>query len=161
MNLKALSQHKFGTQHGCFFKEIQDRITRNEGNWKNWVNEDEPEKSEVPDYNDKIKSESVGHFIHLCLLRCIREDRTKLAADRFIEDVLGAKYVKAVADQIQEIYEETKNNVPVLYLLSPGADPTNTIDEFAKRKKKYPCEQVSMGEEQEKLAKSKINIGFD
>jgi len=71
LNLKALSQHKFGTQHGCFFKEIQDRITRNEGSWKNWVNEDEPEKSEVPDYNDKIKSEQVGHFIHLCLMRCI------------------------------------------------------------------------------------------
>lgn len=75
--------------------------------------------------------------------------------------MLGAKYVKAVADTIPEIYEETRNNIPVLYLLSPGADPTNSIDEFAKKKKKYPCEQVSMGEEQEKLAKSKINIGFD
>lgn len=94
-------------------------------------------------------------------MRCVREDRTKLAADRFIEDVLGSKYVKAIADAIAEIYEETKNDVPVLYLLSPGADPTNTIDEFAKKKKKYPCEQISMGEEQEKLAKSKINIGFD
>ena len=80
-------------------------------------------------------------------MRCIREDRTKLAANRFIEDVLGAKYVKAVSDPIHEIYEETKNNMPVLYLLSPGADPTNSIDEFARRKKKYPCEQVSMGEE--------------
>jgi len=49
----------------------------------------------------------------------------------------------------------------VLYLLSPGADPTNTIDEFAKKKKKFPSEQISMGEEQERLAKSKINIGFD
>jgi len=94
-------------------------------------------------------------------MRCVWEDRTKLAADRFIEEVLGSKYVKAIADAIAEIYEETKNDVPVLYLLSPGADPTNTIDEFAKKKKKYPCEQISMGEEQEKLAKSKINIGFD
>ena len=71
-------------------------------------------------------------------MRCIREDRTKLAANKFIEEVLGAKYVRAVADTIPEIYEETRCNMPVLYLLSPGADPTNSIDEFAKKKKKYP-----------------------
>ena len=97
----------------------------------------------------------------MCLIRCIWEDRTKLAADKFIEAVLGEKYVRAVADAIQDLYEETRNNIPVLYLLSPGADPTNTIDEFAKKKKKFPSEQISMGEEQERLAKSKINIGFD
>ena len=161
LNLKALIAHKFGTQHGCFFKELSDRISRNEQIWRSWYGEDEPEEREVPDYNDKIKSEQIGHFINLCLIRCVREDRTKLAADKFIEEVLGAKYVRPVADGIPDLFEETRNNVPVLYLLSPGADPTNMIDEFAKKKKKYPCEQISMGEEQEKLAKSKINIGYD
>lgn len=37
-------------------------------------------------------------------------------------------------------------NVPVLYLLSAGADPTNSIDEFGK-KKKTVANKVSMGEE--------------
>ena len=44
--------------------------------------------------------------------------------------------------------------------MSAGADPTNTIDEFAKKKKKYPTEKVSMGEEQEKIAMEKIKFGF-
>lgn len=35
---------------------------------------------------------------------------------------------------------------PVLFLLSAGADPTSSIDELAKKKKKFPCEKVSMGE---------------
>jgi len=34
-----------------------------------------------------------------------------------------------------EIWEESQKNRPVLYLLSAGADPTNNIDEFAKKKK--------------------------
>lgn len=76
----------------------------------------------------------------MCLIRCLREDRTKLAADKFIEAVLGEKYVWAIADAIPDIYEETKSNIPVLYLLSPGADPTGQIDEFARRKKKFPSE---------------------
>jgi dynein heavy chain len=46
-------------------------------------------------------------------------------------------------------------------LLSAGADPTNTIDEFAKKKKQFPTNKVSMGEEQEKPAEHAIvNGGF-
>jgi len=47
---------------------------------------------------------------------------------------------------IVDYYEETKINVPVLYLLSQGADPTATIDEYA-RKRKIQIGKVSMGEE--------------
>jgi hypothetical protein len=48
---------------------------------------------------------------------------------------LGEEFVQPVTDQIFEIFEETKTNVPVLYLLSKGADPTGAIDEYAKKKK--------------------------
>ena len=49
----------------------------------------------------------------------------------------------------------------MLYLLSAGADPTNNIDEFAKKKKQFPTNKVSMGEEQEKPAEHAIvNAGF-
>jgi len=51
------------------------------------------------------------------------------------------------------------NNKPVLYLLSAGADPTNNIDEFAKKKKQYPTNKVSMGEEQEIPALNMLKIG--
>lgn len=50
-------------------------------------------------------------------------------------------------------------NKPVLYLLSAGADPTNTIDEFAKKKKKTTV-KVSMGEEMEKPALESIKASF-
>lgn len=60
--------------------------------------------------------------------------------------MLGDEYVAPVTDQLQEIYEESLPNVPVLYLLSAGADPTNSIDEFGKKKKTI-ANKVSMGEE--------------
>jgi len=34
-----------------------------------------------------------------------------------------------------DIYIETTPNRPVLYLLSAGADPTGSIDEYAKKHK--------------------------
>ncbi len=48
---------------------------------------------------------------------------------------------------MQDIWAESKYYVPVLFLLSPGADPTSSIDEFARKKKKL-TEKVSMGEGQ-------------
>jgi dynein heavy chain len=62
---------------------------------------------------------------------------------------LGDEYIQPVTDQISEIFEESRPNTPVLFLLSAGADPTGNIDDFAKKKKQFPTGKVSMGEEME------------
>jgi dynein heavy chain len=90
----------------------------------------------VPDYAEKISADAnIGHFIQLCLVRSLREDRTVLASNQFVRETLGDEYVQPVTDQISEQFEESKKDVPVLYILSAGADPTGPIDEFAKKKK--------------------------
>jgi len=108
LNLKALSKHKFANDHTFFFKELPDRITRNDQIWRKWIDENEPEKTPVPDYEEKISADqNIGHFIHLCLVRSMREDRTVLASNMFIKEVLGEEFVQPVTDQIFEIFEET------------------------------------------------------
>lgn len=121
----------------------------------------EPENQETTktDYDEKMENENIGHFLHLCLIRCVREDRTVLAAQNFIRKVLGEEFMAPVTDQITEQWEESLPNVPILYLLSAGADPTNSIDEFA-RKKRINTMKVSMGEEMETPAKANITNGF-
>lgn len=47
---------------------------------------------------------------------------------------------------IAELFDDSSKMDPILYLLTVGADPTASIDDLAKRKKKYPTEKVSMGE---------------
>jgi hypothetical protein len=69
-----------------------------------------------------------------------------LASEQFIQAVLGEEYVLPVTDLIPEIYAETLYNVPVLYLLSAGADPTGPIDDYARKHKQFPTLKVSMGE---------------
>lgn len=136
-------------------------MTRSEQLWRAWIESGEPENVPVPDYEEKINADAnKGHFIHLCLVRSLREDRTMLASNQFIRDVLGEEFVAPVTDQIADTYEESAPNVPILFLLSPGADPTGTIDEFAKKKKQFPTGQVSMGEEQELQAQELIDQAF-
>lgn len=82
LNLKALSKHRFNNEHNVFFKELPDRISRNESAWKQWMLEsNEPEAAPIPDYEEKINSDpNIGPFIHLSLVRAAREDRTVLAS---------------------------------------------------------------------------------
>jgi|TARA_B110001469_G_scaffold127089_1_gene146635 dynein heavy chain len=160
LNLKALSKHKFGNDHTFFFKELPDRINRNEQIWRKWIDENDPENIPVPDYEEKISGDlNIGHFIHLCLVRAMREDRTVLAANQFIKEVLGEKFIAPVTDLIIDYFEETKVNIPVLYLLSAGSDPTSNIDEYA-RKRKIITGKVSMGEEMEFPAAKMMDDGM-
>jgi len=158
LNLKALSKHKFANDHTCFFKELPDRIQRNDQVWRAWIEENEPESTTVPDYEEKINADpNIGSFIHLCLIRSMREDRTMLASNMFIKDVLTGDYVKPCNDAIADTYSESTPNIPVLFLLSAGADPTGAIDEYAKKHKQFPTGKVSMGEEQEIPAQALID----
>jgi dynein heavy chain len=158
LNLKALSKHKFANDHTCFFKELPDRIQRNDQVWRSWIEENEPEAVPVPDYEEKINADpNIGSFIHLCLVRSMREDRTMLASNMFIKDVLTPDYVKPVNDAIADTWAESTPSVPVLFLLSAGADPTGSIDEYAKKHKQFPTGKVSMGEEQEIPAQALID----
>ena len=72
--------------------------------------------------------------------------------------MLGTYYTQPVTDSVEELWKESDINIPSLFLLSTGADLTNSIDEFAK--KKYPTKKVSMGEEQDKLGEEEIKNGF-
>lgn len=162
LNIVALSKHKFGNDHSFFYKELPERIGRLEKEWKKFLDENEPENAIIPDFEEKIAADqNIGHFLHMCLIRSVREDRTVLACNQFIKKTLGEYFTQPVTDQIVDIWEESEPNKPVLYLLSAGADPTNNIDEFAKKKKQFPTNKVSMGEEQEKPAEHAIvNAGF-
>jgi len=81
LNILALSRHNFAHESGVtFFKELPDMITRNEAAWTSWFNKNDPESFPIPDYADRITAEKeIGSFISLCLVRCLREDRTVIS----------------------------------------------------------------------------------
>jgi hypothetical protein len=57
----------------------------------------------MPDgYDDKLQAfePSVGCFMHMCLIRCLREDRTLITAEFFIAETLGKEYIQPVTDSI-------------------------------------------------------------
>lgn len=82
LNIVALSKHKFGNDHSFFYKELPERIGRLEKEWRKFLDENEPENAIIPDFEDKIQADqNIGHFLHMCLIRSVREDRTVIACN--------------------------------------------------------------------------------
>ena len=50
----ALSRQAFGVDQIVFFREIVDFMQRNEGAWRKWYDENEPESVPIPDYDERI-----------------------------------------------------------------------------------------------------------
>jgi hypothetical protein len=79
----------------------------------------------------------------------MRIDRTLLVVKDFIKnnDAMGDRYTEPVTDTMEMIYGDMTAFVPVIFLLSAGADPTDNIEQLAK-KKKQSVQCVSLGQGQ-------------
>ncbi|CAF4593480.1 unnamed protein product, partial [Didymodactylos carnosus] len=70
----------------------------------------------------------------LMLLRCFRVDRIILAVNNYIIKIMGGKYIMPPVINFDAIYEQSSSTTPVIFVLSPGSDPTNDIQKLAERK---------------------------
>jgi len=149
MNIKALSNSV------PFYKSLGESIARNESAWRAWYDSNDPERVPIPDFEVPLSEDhEAGPWRRLLLIRALRKDRALLGIRQFIRNVrqVGERYVAPVSDTIESIYEGMNSTVPVVFLLSIGADPTEAIESLAK-KKKTTVESISMGEGQEAIAK--------
>ncbi len=159
------------SQSHLTFRTLIDDIASNESAFLPWYNENEPEKFPVPIVEAKFQTDDdfVMNFNRLLVVRCMREDRTLLAVNDFIrktetvdvvgsgkQPAMGEKYIASATDSVESVYREMDSVTPVIYLLSAGADPTDSIETLARRKRK-DIECVSMGEGQDIVALRAIN----
>ena len=74
-------------------------------------------------------------------------------------DEMGPSYVEPVTDTIESIIDGMSAATPVIFLLSTGADPTETIQNLARKRKLPEPKTVSMGEGQEPVAINAMHAG--
>ena len=137
-------------QKTAAFSDILDSFDRNEPMWKKWYDLEAPEQVNVPDFEDRITK-----FEKMMIVKAMREDRTQVAAQAYIGDAIGQRFVESVPINVEATWEETTPYIPVICLLSAGSDPTKLIEELAK-KKKLKLSGVSMGQGQEIIARKLI-----
>ncbi|KAM3960300.1 LOW QUALITY PROTEIN: dynein heavy chain at 89D [Aphomia sociella] len=132
------------------FGELPDHITRGIDVWQEWFDCDTPESAEVPNaYRERLQP-----FELLMLLRCFRVDRIYRAITDYITVTMGEEYITPPVISLDMIVEQTTPYTPVVFILSPGSDPTADLMKLADRcgfgggKFKY----LSLGQGQEGAA---------
>ena len=102
------------------FSNLATDIIQNEQEWKVWYDLETPEGGEFPmGYTDRLDA-----MEKMLLIRAFRPDRITIVAQEYIIEMMGSdKYVQPPVLDYEWIYSKSSAPNPVVFVLSPGADP--------------------------------------
>jgi len=103
-----------------------ENLLKNPKEWKDFFDHESPEMVDIPcGY-----SQTLSKFQQLLLMRVIRPDRCVNAIKNFIIDQMSDFYVKSPPINFQKIYDSSTAKTPIVFILSPGADPFSDVQKL-------------------------------
>ncbi len=97
----------------------------------------------------------------LCVMRCFRPDRVINAMRNMVSSEIGEKFVQPPMLDYKRIHRQSSANIPLIIILSPGADPQSSILQAGKslhfNDNRIQC--ISLGQGQCTLAENMIREG--
>ncbi|XP_056593901.1 dynein axonemal heavy chain 3 isoform X3 [Triplophysa dalaica] len=105
-----------------FFEQVRENIT----SWKQIYDSSHPQEEPFPEkWNTLVGME------RMVVLRCFRPDKLVLAVQQFIVDNMGRAYIEPPTFDLAESYNDSNCCSPLIFVLSPGSDPTAGLLKFA------------------------------
>ena len=105
------------------FAGLVTDVSANVPAWKAWYDLESPELEPLP----LGYSERLSPFQQLLVVRCFRPDRVYNAVKRFVMGRMGEAYVQPPVLDYHRIFAQSAPATPVVFVLSPGADPQSDI----------------------------------
>nr|XP_039247972.1 dynein heavy chain 6, axonemal-like [Styela clava] len=103
--------------------------------------------------------ERITTFQRLMLVKVLRPDMLMSSMRQFVIESVGSKFVMGGKIDLTEIYKETNSRSPIIFILSPGTDPSGQLLRFAKemRGSTLHVDMVSLGRGQGPKAEELIH----
>lgn len=99
----------------------------NADNWRKFSKSSHCEQEFPPNV-----AKSITPFQQLLVIQALRPDRLKTAMEQFASRTLGLKQLSPVTLNLKKLYStDTLASEPILVIISPGADPSQEIQELA------------------------------
>ena len=140
------------------FEGFADDFEANIGVYKTLFDSNDAHREDFsPVFQEKLTS-----FQRLCVLRCIRADKVGLAIQDFIAKEMGQQFIEPPPFDLSVCYKEPQNLVPLIFVLSTGADPMADLLKFANEMKfSRKFEKVSLGQGQGAKAEKLLSNGME
>jgi dynein heavy chain len=114
------------------YAELLKSFKMNSAVWKEWYDLESPETVPIPCGFDA----QLQPLEKLPVMRCFRPDRVYNAVKIFVMQILGEKFVQPPVLDYARIYAQSTAFSPMVFILSPGADPQSDIQKF--------CDEMEM-----------------
>ncbi|XP_021341821.1 dynein heavy chain 12, axonemal-like isoform X1 [Mizuhopecten yessoensis] len=112
------------------FKKLRPHFIKNVDAWKKYYNSREPHNEVLPEPWDKDSND----FQKMMILRVIRPDKVNPSITNFVREKLGKKFVEPPPFDLAKSYADSNCCSPLIFVLSPGADPIMALLKFAEDK---------------------------
>ncbi|TPP41138.1 Dynein heavy chain and region D6 of dynein motor family protein [Leishmania donovani] len=135
------------------FASLKDSVIDNEAEWSEWYAGEKAYES----YPASLGSYSPWQ--RLLILKVFREDLLNYGLSRLIESELGKAFTESPAFDLEGCYQDSTPTAPVIFVLTPGTDPTQLFTEFAERKGFGARKMMlSLGQDQGRKAEEMIRV---
>ncbi|KAJ3335866.1 Dynein heavy chain 2, axonemal [Gonapodya sp. JEL0774] len=138
------------------FVSLASSFDQNEREWRAWYNSSDPENSSLPaEWEGKLSDAQ-----KMLVVRSLRPDRVIFCARKFVAANIGSEFAESPALNFDEVLADSDCYTPLIFVLSPGVDPTATLQQLAERHGKGPkFHFTSLGQGQAPKAAQMIEQG--
>ena len=142
------------------FAGIANAVTLNPKEWHRWYLSVKPAPPESAQLPGEWETKCEDRLKKMIVLRCFRPDRVNFAIRNYIEHFMKKEFVENKPTNIKDVFDESKPTEPIIFVLSPGVDPTDALKKQADERG-IPFESISMGKGQSEKAKKIIGDGAE
>ncbi|XP_058956956.2 dynein axonemal heavy chain 7 [Pocillopora verrucosa] len=109
------------------FKGFRHKFPKHLEGWKKIYDSNEPQNEPLPgDWDEKL-----GQFQKMVILRCLRPDKMTPAVQDFVTAKLGKRFIEPPPFDLAKAFADSNCCAPLIFVLSPGSDPTAALLKFA------------------------------
>ncbi|XP_046888652.1 dynein axonemal heavy chain 3 [Hypomesus transpacificus] len=105
---------------------LLEHVKENVPKWKKIYDSGRPHEEELPD-----QWKSLAGMDLMVVLRCFRPDKLVPAVQEFIVNNMGRTYIEPPTFDLAGSYNDSNCCSPLIFVLSPGSDPTAGLLKFA------------------------------
>ena len=135
--------------------DFTTHITENIKDWKMWATSEFPHITPLPKPWDKLNGMQT-----MCVLKIFRQEKLVFATERYVADNMGKQFTESPPIVLAEIFPDTSAITPVIFVLSTGSDPTQSLIKFAEERGCLSkLQNVSLGQGQGPTAEKLISAG--
>jgi len=148
---------------GQAFAGFSSSFEQQSSEWQEWYQSDmkggePPERLDPPAEVLEQGTDFEKKFRKMLIVRCLRPDRVNYAVMRYVSHMMGEQYVQPPPFNLEETFKASKTYMPVIFVLSPGSDPTQMLNDLA-RDRGIKLAQVALGQGQAPIAERLFNEG--